>query len=115
MVYQGQIFKCIFVKRHCTGVNLEEDFSLRSSRDGHLSSSIMSSTLLVFLHRLQAHLAAVFCTPHLLSPCHSISGFFLCAQGILEVFKCEGNSLNAIARIYTNLDTLIRYMVKRLR
>ena len=32
------------------------------SRDGHSSSSSMSPTLLVFLHPLQVHLAAVLCT-----------------------------------------------------
>ena len=41
---------------------VKEDCSLRATRDGHSSSSSMSPTLLVFLHRLQVHLSAVLCT-----------------------------------------------------
>ena len=38
---------------------LKEDCSLRASRDGHIRSSSMSPTLLVFLNRMQVHLAVV--------------------------------------------------------
>ena len=50
-----------------------EDFTLRSSREGQSSSSNISSTLLLFLHRLQVHLASVLCplsTLSVMSQCH---------------------------------------------
>ena len=43
-------------------VEVKEDFTLRSSRDGHLSSSCIPPTLFLYLHRLQVHLTVVFCT-----------------------------------------------------
>ena len=45
--------KCILLKRS------KEDRSLRASRGGHLSSSSISPTLLVFRHLLQVQRAAV--------------------------------------------------------
>ena len=56
----------IFVKRHCTGVNLVEE--CYGPPDGHSSSSSISPMLLVFLHRLKVQ--SVSCPLHLLHLCN---------------------------------------------
>ena len=56
----GQVF--VFIKIYCTRVCLRRTAPCGTPANGHSSLSSISQTLLLFLHLLQVHLAAVLCT-----------------------------------------------------
>ena len=66
LIYQDTPYRSESCKR-----KLRRNFTLRSSKDGHSSSSNIPSTLLLFL---QAHLAAVRCSFSALSVSESLQG-----------------------------------------
>ena len=53
----------VLFNRHCSTMN--DDWSLRASKDGHSSSSSNSRTLLIFPHLLQVQWAAVLDKVHI--------------------------------------------------